>query len=799
MPFLPPGTPANVLTNFHPRTLASWMDGEKLPIKAPHTLEQPDQFGCTINKDFNVKTTGARFKKDMQGRVIEVKLVGNQHLARVYIQGVTEYLHDGHWVQSQWIPVDYVNKGDPWKADMKDWNITAVLPTWSVEASKWMAANVPDNSVLGITVSRLIETFDATPSPFMTPKLRELIQHRGVQSIVKAIIKGIKDANTYNVLNNSAFSCSEVLGGGVNTRHTIDSNYDSSQGGIYIRWHKSNSSVTYWEKNTEFIYVGKTVHFRARYEAHKASTSSYGDLTRNSRSLVMTAVCLLDDTEVRDIAYLTEQLFVCLLQTYRHRVLPAVKEIVRDDAPLRHIEALEAASYFDEVSEKVFRHTGWRGAVKRRSFGVSYGANYSSPLTEWGTYHEKNLYIRTDSLIKIRETNRTVPIAVFRSAKPKKASYTASGQLPVFKTTALRLGNGKTTRMGVSSSKVDREEGVDVPIQDSYFHVVFEVIKDGSPHPEAWSRLPSIGPYENWDQGRSLAVRIEWEHPPNSGTWRFRYIQAHSITNFMDKGFPGTLKVFAKTIALLGWLFDAKPNHNHSWIPHSLAPAHVLQAFYDMHNQRIEIKRPEKGFEMHSGALKPINEIITAMRAPELGLLNVNGTFGDFTGSPITTGKKRTRCDMCVLLSPKLLKRLGIVACQKVGSSNVCTLCVLLGRGVCSWTATSYISGPSFFTENAMSGTSKKMARAFMTMEDVHTHKLIQTALVQQPPWDNTGHEQTFEHSLVKFGDSATEEDDFNYEEDEDEDEDEDGGEVGEGDGDDSSDEEDDSSDEDDA
>ena len=79
------------------------------------------------------------------------------------------------------------------------------------------------------------------------------------------------------------------------------------------------------------------------------------------------------------------------------------------------------------------------------------------------------------------------------------------------------------------------------------------------------------------DKANSSAVRIEWEFPVSSAKWQFAYVQFNINNERIDPQVPGSLKNYAKAIAFLQWLTDARPNHNHAWIPKTQGAALVVQ------------------------------------------------------------------------------------------------------------------------------------------------------------------------------------------------------------------------------
>jgi hypothetical protein len=158
----------------------------------------------------------------------------------------------------------------------------------------------------------------------------------------------------------------------------------SDRAGVYERFHSTKDKIETRKNTSTYLYVGKVADFGDKLQEHKDDKSSYGDLTRNSTTLAMIALCELNDSQPDSMFYLTEQIFVCLLQTYRKDVVPQANE-TKTDANLDYLKFLQAARYFTDVSKAVVRLTGWQGGVERESFGIQNGTNCSSPLLEYGT------------------------------------------------------------------------------------------------------------------------------------------------------------------------------------------------------------------------------------------------------------------------------------------------------------------------------------------------------------------------------------------------------------------------------
>jgi hypothetical protein len=129
------------------------------------------------------------------------------------------------------------------------------------------------------------------------------------------------------------------------------------------------------------------------------------------------------------------------------------------------------------------------------------------------------------------------------------------------------------------SDQKDRD-GFQYPIEGTECHVIFEARLDGKLTKDCWSRLPHIGVRQNWDQARSFALRIEWEHPTGSGNWRYRYVRSPTEPTMANNNVPGSLKRYAKSVAVL------------HWIPRPYGSIRVLQATYNFMDQSITLAPP---------------------------------------------------------------------------------------------------------------------------------------------------------------------------------------------------------------
>jgi hypothetical protein len=610
-------------------------------------------------------------KKGIQGVLVEEGLFPGgpaTPYGKVFVRGVSENLVHGNWTLTYLVPSDCIKKGAPWRNNIMDWDFRVNLVESTIDTSR-LAMTAPDTSVLGRTITKLVEAFHTSLAPFMQPKIKSVPTRRmwTIQQLVTVIIRGIKDANIYDTLNRPDFNVNHIL---TAATHDINMDYPGDAGGVYLLYHVLGPDIPYWESNTEYGYLGKTVHFRNRYRDHMHATNRYGDLCRNSPTLVMHGLCIMEEADCRDFALLVEQIFVCLLQTYRADLLrplsgpfPTKIPSATDPSnttnktihPAKHAEAMHIAHYFSNVSEAIFSDTGFLGGVKRMSFGVRMGANYNSPYFEWSQMSEQLLCIRHDGYKKYKGIGQSVPMSVFRIARTKRAHFKKGSSADGHRHKIFCLTQEAfAPNIGYQDSVLD---GTKCPREGAQYYVVFEVRTDGFAHPHHWSRLPDIGDFRNWEQAHSLAIRVEWEHPPNSGKWRYRYVQSGSVYLFYSNDEPGSHIAYQTAIGLIQWLFDTKiDNSAPDWMPRIGRTAYVLQTSYDYFKQSVEIT-PQKAYPMKDlmkdCRTRPLAAIIANYQ--QRGFLSVNGEFAKFPNPPNPDSAKNRRfCDLCVLLGPMI-------------------------------------------------------------------------------------------------------------------------------------------------
>jgi hypothetical protein len=460
--------------------------------------------------------------------------------------------------------------------------------------------------------------------------------------------------------------------------------------------------------------VGQTtVDFAARFQGHRSAKSKYVDLTLASTSLRSCALCILaEDTEIA-MYYIAEQVFVCLLGTYRAGVLHLDLDPTKTTQEM--IFVFIAANYCYRISSAVFQSTGWLPAVPRPGFGITAGANFRSPLEELGYKTEKVLFIRTDYLLKDHNLQKPVPMAEFRGVSPVKAIWGKMSTVQQGDTVRLYTlkGNkgGSQPKTSIVQFRIHRplEKATtsDFPPEGADIHLIFEIRLDGQVIDNSWARLPEVAIFRNSNQASSFAVRYEWEHPKGSGKWRHGYIQhgRSSIHRMRDENTPGSLSRLGGAIRTVQWLLGGTETHI-TWMPKILSPIRFLKVKYDFMTQSITFSMEKTEAKIVPMIRNSPDNISQQMTACGLG-----GTLDQYQGN-----SARTKCDLCTVLPVS-----GVRPNCKVKGS-ICEVCRLFGLPRCS------------FTPNMSSLSTKKKLGGQISTDMKATDLMVKAALACKDP-----------------------------------------------------------------
>jgi hypothetical protein len=249
MPWLPPGKPHTLLAGIPASSWNAWADGERVG-PPPHTI-RATVYGCVLNRDFSDPSENPpiQYKKGMQGQLLE-ESASNANpprmLAKVFIRGITE----GPGFTNRWVPLEYVTKDKPWQTRIDKWELQLRLVGGTFNSHNWTSNPLPDTTLLGTTITRLITAFRQSPPGFLGGKLSEFIDKYNITAISNAILQGIKQAGLYQDMKDGNFDIQSMMNKATTRIH---SGNVSHAGGVYVRFHVSSANVPNWRPNTKYL------------------------------------------------------------------------------------------------------------------------------------------------------------------------------------------------------------------------------------------------------------------------------------------------------------------------------------------------------------------------------------------------------------------------------------------------------------------------------------------------------------------------------------------------------------------
>jgi len=179
--------------------------------------------------------------------------------------------------------------------------------------------------------------------------------------------------------------------------------------------------------------------------------------------------------------------------------------------------------------------------------------------------------------------------------------------------------------------------------------VVFEIILNGQRHLYEWARLSVIGPFTDWSTMSALAIRVQYIGP--DGTMKSEYIQGDdSDWQHVDENYAGSLRRYVDASAMLRY-FTQRSRDRLRPFEKDIGVAQVKDVVYDHFNANINViprQVPANNIAMLPARSDP-DQLMAEMR--QSGFENV-GTFrtGKWFGRK-TDGRKRSKCDRCLLLA----------------------------------------------------------------------------------------------------------------------------------------------------
>ncbi|KAF2018388.1 hypothetical protein BU24DRAFT_491356 [Aaosphaeria arxii CBS 175.79] len=588
-------------------------------------------YACEVIKYYKDPKSGIAFKVGTQGKIILLQ-EGKRPWARVGIPGVKDPVH---------IPKECLKGGSvPWNTEWTT-NMDTLAPTVPTP----MPNQDSDSGLLSRSIDAFLRALAKCEAPFMTDVIKETLggeagtEIAGITSIMNS---GVHKAGLLEVLNRHDFSFQAMLD---NAAHTIDDNYPKGSGGIYFRRYRDH-------EGEHHAYVGKAQDFYEQYQKYKDKpTGGYHDSLRSHPGTTdsVHVLCFLAGDNASPPFFVCEQVFICLLETYRPGILDGNTSTL-SDRPDAEAD-VECASHLRQVYLAAATVSNWPGGTSRPTFGCKFG-------------------VEGEGVIPVANFRRTTPKTLHDVDKTKEGFRISVYEVQVHWTQMEETFNSFRFR-----PLVNQVDGIDAPRKNDTFQLVFEVRLDGKPHSRSWARLPHIGPFTNWNIANSWALRIEWRDP--QGSWRSRYCQSDTPQRIPDSS-RGMIDTYANGVGIMHFLFGV-PLGPRAFIT-NLGFARVKQVDYN-HLLKIMSYRDQNAYPNDLGSYRiPDNIIMQEMRKPQYKLQGVNIAFGSKSAA-----RNRKTCDTCQLA----LAGAGTDKCvQKSGTGyNVCTNCYdLYGRPCCSWT-----------------------------------------------------------------------------------------------------------------
>ena len=278
-------------------------------------------------------------------------------------------------------------------------------------------------------------------------------------------------------------------------------------------------------------------------------------------------VCILEELkdDSQDLK-LAEQVFVDLFQTTSNQVLnlQSYSDTVEDqegssthDLPegekmnrvAKYIVDKDEACILLDLGQQVFSRTKWPGGARRdvnagTAFGAQAGLNWSMPLTELR-------FTRTTW------TLTSVPGKTLNFRRTGSMVYDDDGRKALM---VKRRADGSQFTFYLPQHMPGPDYGT--PIQ-----VVFEIRMDGQIQPDHLSRMPLVGPFDDWFDALTVGMHIEWQDRSNNTLTR--PVQLDHFHNHIVTGGPnGATTGYAVATGLKAFFLhrDRKATNQFPWL-----------------------------------------------------------------------------------------------------------------------------------------------------------------------------------------------------------------------------------------
>ena len=507
--------------------------------------------------------------------------------------------------------------------------------------------------------------------------------------IAADIVRGTEAAEFLNLLNTPNFTVQALSQKGTQIRRS------NSEAGVY---HRTYSNFRNDASRKPDLYAGKTINMGSRAQGHesetkgktKANTSKHYASARQAQRTDASPMCIGIDRE--NSRTLAEQAFILMLQTYHPQVLAFQPRIVAQTADTSTANSAEdfsrtyapraTAFQLTQIAKVVFQKTGWPGAMDRPSFGAGEGLNWSSPLAE----------ILNHNSPRTIWTKTVVPdeVAVFRRPATL-ADVVGKNTMSVLELRFKRADNlGGATGSHESHQNFMIDKGPGCPEKGDKVWIVVEIMINGQEHATPWARLPSSGPWTDWNEANRLAVRVEWED--SKGAMRMQYCQHRQSTLVDSDKSPASILQYARAMGMIRFFLQQLCTDPRDWYL-DFGRARIKEITFDNLTQTYNVREISAITPIKRAELK--ERSVMARELTSKGLQNVDqAMFGyEGTSTPQASGRavwKRYRCDYCHLQITHGFK--SKAKCSQIEGTNNCTNCKSLFRP-CSYTNTALLEG----------------------------------------------------------------------------------------------------------
>ncbi|PCD37164.1 hypothetical protein AU210_005668 [Fusarium oxysporum f. sp. radicis-cucumerinum] len=340
-------------------------------------------------------------------------------------------------------------------------------------------------------------------------RFMELFSDQSFTTNVEIIINGLVP-EAKRILQDGNFGLQDLLG---LPDATIETNHNQ---GVYLRIYEDVGG-----QDVVGLYVGQSRHISRRMGQHDTTTKSstlhqfskhYGiarQTTEDNCHAVKLCAWSIETQIPLAILDLAEQTMMLLFDSYHSWMTSETTEPLGEG----YSTMRSHCAYLRSIAEKTRTTVGWQNYLDVDTVGC----NVSSPLFDVASY--KGGDIRCIKMPVLDPNVRT--FTTYRKEttfiRPKRQKGACN----------VRILDLTTSRPNGAVSHIIFSIAIDCfqAFIPKTGNLVFEIMDDHGPHEKPWLGCPTVGPFQDFTEASSLAVRAEWLDIP-SGEWRTAPIQS---------------------------------------------------------------------------------------------------------------------------------------------------------------------------------------------------------------------------------------------------------------------------------